>query len=639
MPRTGNWAANLSSGSATGYKLLFAILLSSLIGILLQSLCVRMGIVTGMDLAQASRRLILGGVSGKIDTRRYRELTTGGERFWYVWKRTLLWSLYAIAEVAIIATELAELIGSAIAINLLIPRIPLWGGVLITTADVLLILMSYSPEKSTRVFEAFIGVLMLVTLICFCILVHQVHPQWGEVFYGFVPSSTLIQGHSIYLSVGIIGATVMPHSLFLGSRFSTANRLEQPIRPCGGASELESSAEYAQASAPKRYLLRARHTLGRAWPKPDPSGQPLWRRWAKGLAKLARPIPSDQVSDSTAPRPPLPLHLIRIHLPHATADIVSSLLVMALTINSLILIVAGAAFYYNSTGDGGRERGKEVGSLQDAYNLLRSYLGKGSAIVFSIALLASAEAASVTVTLAGQIVSEGFIRWKVHPFTRRLLTRLIAMVPSLAVCIAVGEGGLNSMLLASQVILSVCLPFLMLPLIIITGFKRTMRVKSNHSDSSIRVATTLTAVGDTSTGDKSVGDKEKDEMLAMPGDVPMWPLSRIPTSTPKQALASPAAEAEEIMPANNAPPRATYPLLLDVVPSLPASAGPIPSPSHSPGVEREACQGGGGGAQERPFDPQEEYTSFANNWFWNVLNTAVFLFLCVAVIAALVQSL
>lgn len=498
----GNWSANLSSGSATGYKLLFAILLASLIGILLQTLCVRLGIVTGMDLAQASRRLILGGATGKIDTRSYSELTTRRERQSYIGRRVLLWGLYAIAEIAIIGTELAELTGSAIAINLLIPRIPLWGGVLITTADVLLILMAYSPEKSTRVFEAFIAILVLVTLICFCILVHQVRPQWGEVFYGFVPSSTLVKPHALYLSVGIVGATVMPHSLFLGSRFSTANRLATPIRS-PGAAELERRPEYIHASWWKRCTLKASFYLRRLWPKSDPAGRSLVQRAKDTTLQMIKPLPSDQVPDSTAPRQPLTVPLIRIHLPHATTDIIMSLLVMALTINSLILIVAGAAFYYNSTGNAGEERGKEVGSLQDAYNLLRGYLGKGSAIVFAIALLASAEAASVTVTLSGQIVSEGFIRWKIHPFTRRLLTRLIAMVPSLAVCIAVGEQGLNEMLLASQVMLSVCLPFLMLPLIILTGFKRTMRVKEEPGDSVM--ATTLTVVG--TTGDKSQ-DKE-----------------------------------------------------------------------------------------------------------------------------------
>lgn len=399
-----------------------------------------------MDLAQASRRLILGDATGRIDTRRYSELTTRKERGFFIGRRALLWTLYAIAEISIVATELAELTGSAIAINLLFPRVPLWAGVLITTADVFLILLAYSPEKSTRLFEAFIGVMVLVTLICFCILVHQVHPAWGEVFFGFVPSHTLIEPHSLYLSISIVGATVMPHSLFLGSRFSTGNRLAKPIRPHqSGASERQSSTQYARASWAKRMLLNLQYQVSRLRPVPDPAGRTLWQRCKKNIGQLFRLMPSEQAADSTAPRPPLSVRLIKIHLPHATVDIIFSLVVMALTINALILIVAGAAFYYNSTGKGESARGKEVGSLQDAYNLLRAYLGKGSAIIFSIALLTSAEAASVTVTLAGQVVSEGFIRWKVHPFTRRMLTRLIAMIPSLVVCIAVGESGLNQL--------------------------------------------------------------------------------------------------------------------------------------------------------------------------------------------------
>ncbi|KDN43094.1 natural resistance-associated macrophage protein [Tilletiaria anomala UBC 951] len=479
----GNWQSNLSAGASSGYKLLFAILLSSIFAIILQVLCVRLGIVTGMDLAQASRKLILGEPFGNRqrgdrDADRFSQAAvTGAEvgasvgtgtdthataisnpagwnglqtrRQKAIWctRRIVLWTLYAISELAIVATELAELVGSAIALNLLFPGLPLWGGVLVTSVDVFLILLIYQPEKGTRIFEALIATLVGIVLISFIILVIRVKPVWTDVFDGYVPSATLVQPANLYLAVAILGATVMPHALFLGSHFSTLNRM----------------AYFHSKGSPDHAML------------PDTSA---WELCAS-FVRLPAPPPMAKLRQRIPVVHRLSLDLIRIHLPHATVDIILSLFCFALVINSLILIVAGAAFYHGQragSGAAGTGADSDIGDLFDAFNLLQAYVGRGSAVLFAIALLASAQSASITVTLSGQIISEGFIQWRISPFMRRLITRLLAMIPSLAVASAVGRGGLDQMLVASQVALSMALPFVTLPLLVLTGLKRVMKV-------------------------------------------------------------------------------------------------------------------------------------------------------------------
>ena len=464
----GNWATNLQAGSSSGYNLLFVVLLASLFAIVLQVLCVRLGVVTGLDLAQASRQLILGKKdaqsSGIQSMRKSWEALCedqdggGGDASWQlrrkqaVWilRRAVLWGLYIVCEGAIVATELAELIGSAIALNLLFPGLPLWGGVLVTSVDVFLILLVYRPEKGTRLFEALIAALVGITLVCFIILVIRVNPNWPDVFYGYVPTSRLIDPGSLYIAVGIIGATIMPHCLILASHFSCFNRLATkvdrearlPAASTAQGATIDSVSEAEDLNEPRKGLRGwGDRILLRFFPAIDLNGLRATRGAAQRVPTIVDSSPNGNASDAPPRSTRLSLELIRIHLPHATFDIVVSLFSFALVINSLILIVAGAAFYY---GNGGGAAG-QVGDLFDAFALLETYVGRGSAILFAIALLASAQSASIAVTLSGQIVSEGFIHWKLSPFMRRLITRLIAMIPSLTVAAAVGRDGLDEM--------------------------------------------------------------------------------------------------------------------------------------------------------------------------------------------------
>ncbi|PWN46564.1 natural resistance-associated macrophage protein, partial [Violaceomyces palustris] len=277
----------------------------------------------------------------------------------------------------------------------LFPALPLWAGVLITSLDVFLILFIYRPNGGMRAFEIVISTLVFVVIACFIVLLIRVEPSWPDVFRGYLPSHTVINDDAIYISVGVLGATVMPHGLILGSHISTVDRM-------AGSSEEEEV---------KRGVDHQR----------------------------------DQVQR---------------HLPHASWDIALSMIFFAITVNSAILIVAAASFYYTTDGT-------VIADLFQAFQLLKDQVGKAPAILFAISLLAAGQSASITVTLAGQIVSEGFIEWRTNPFMRRLITRLIAMVPSLAVSAGVGKKGLDTLLVASQVGLSMALPFVIAPLLIV----------------------------------------------------------------------------------------------------------------------------------------------------------------------------
>lgn len=228
----------------------------------------------------------------------------------------------------------------------------------------------------------------------------------------------------------------MPHALFLGSHVGTINRLPEEALPVSDASAAPRDGADADAGA--------------------------------DIAD----------ADEEAHKVPLSLPVIRLHVRHASADIIVSLLGFAMCINALILIVAAAAFYRPGSGSGsGDGEVGEVGDLFDAYNLLKTYLGQGSATAFAVALLASAQCSSITVTLAGQIISEGFVRWRITPMQRRVVTRLMAMVPSFFVAASVGRTGLNEMLVVSQVALSMALPFVTLPLLLLTSWKAVMRIR------------------------------------------------------------------------------------------------------------------------------------------------------------------
>jgi manganese transport protein len=355
----GNWATDLAGGSAFGYTLLSVILLSNLMAILLQSLCAKLGIVTGRDLAQACR-----------DS----------------YSKPVAITLWLLCEIAICACDLAEVIGSAIALNLLF-HIPLVWGVCITALDVLVVL--YLQNKGFRYLEALVIALILLIGGCFLLEIIFSRPELSAVLGGLAPKPEIIQNPGmLFIAIGILGATVMPHNLYLHSSIVQTRKYEQ-----------------------------------------NPEG----KREAIKFATI----------DSTVA------------------------LMFALFINAAILIVSAATFHTRGRND--------IAEIQDAYQLLSPTLGVGIAsAVFAIALLASGQNSTLTGTLAGQIVMEGFLNIRLRPWLRRLITRLIAIVPAVIVTVLYGESGTAKLLVISQVILSLQLSFAVIPLIIFTGDRRKM---------------------------------------------------------------------------------------------------------------------------------------------------------------------
>jgi manganese transport protein len=355
----GNWATSLAGGSKFAYTLLFVALLSNIMAIILQSLCARLAIASGRDLAQACRDA------------------------YPAWTAMPLWFL---AEIAIVATDLAEVIGTAIGLYLLF-NIPLELGVLITAADVFLIL--WLQTKGFRWIEAFIITLIGVIALCFLAQIVMADPDWGAVFAGFMPSTQIVTNPDIlYLALGIIGATVMPHNLYLHSA-------------------IVQTRAYGHTLPEKREALK-----------------------------------------------------------FATIDSTFALM-FALTINASILILAAASF--NRTGLTGVEE------LQQAHKLLAPLLGSALApSLFAIALLCCGMNSTVTATMAGQAVMEGFLNIRLPAWLRRLTTRLIAIVPAVAVTIFYGESWTAKLLIFSQVILSLQLPFAVIPLVHLTASNKKM---------------------------------------------------------------------------------------------------------------------------------------------------------------------
>jgi manganese transport protein len=355
----GNWATDLAGGAQFGYSLLSVILISNLMAILLQGLAAKLGIVTGRDLAQACRDH---------------------------YSRPVSYGLWLFCEVAIAACDLAEVIGSAIALNLLF-GIPLPWGIGITALDVLLVL--YLQNKGFRLLEALVIALIATIAGCFLFEIIISRPEFGPLAQGFVPSASILADRDkLYIAIGILGATVMPHNLYLHSSIVQTRR-------------------YEETSAGKREAVK--------------------------YAFL----------DSTIA------------------------LSFALFINAAILIVAAATFH--------RTGHTAVAEIQDAYLLLTPLLGvAGASAVFALALLASGQNSTLTGTLAGQIVMEGFLNIRIRPWLRRLITRGVAIVPAALTAIFFGASGTARLLILSQVILSLQLSFAVFPLVRFTSERLKM---------------------------------------------------------------------------------------------------------------------------------------------------------------------
>ena len=362
----GNWATDLAGGSRFGYTLLSVILISNLMAVLLQGLASKLGIVSGRDLAQACRDHFSPRVS---------------------------FALWVLCEIAIAACDLAEVIGTAIALNLLF-GIPLAWGVGITALDVLIVL--YLQNKGFRVLEALVIALIATVGLCFLFELIVSRPELAGVARGFLPSPSILgDPEKLYIAIGILGATVMPHNLYLHSSIVQTRR-------------------YDLSREGKREAVRFAFV------------------------------------DSTIA------------------------LSFALFINAAILIVAAATFH--------RTGNTQVAEIQDAYQLLSPLLGTGAAsIVFALALLASGQNSTLTGTLAGQIVMEGFLNIRIRPWLRRLITRAIAIVPAAIVAILYGESGTAKLLVLSQVVLSLQLSFAVFPLVFFTSDRVKMGEFANSA--------------------------------------------------------------------------------------------------------------------------------------------------------------
>ncbi|KAL2852431.1 natural resistance-associated macrophage protein-domain-containing protein [Aspergillus pseudoustus] len=387
----GNYATDVAAGAEYRYALLFIVLLSNIFAIFLQSLCIKLGTVTGLNLAENCREHL---------------------------PKWLVLTLYVFAEAAIVATDIAEVVGSAIALNLLL-HIPLVAGCAITLADVLFILIFYRPNGSMwglRLFEFFVMGLVLGVVICFCIQLSLIQEQSvGDVFRGYLPSSAIVQSTGLYQSCGILGATVMPHSMFLGSGIVQARLREFDI------------------------------TSGYIPPT-------VYTGSTNGVVEY-RPS----------------LSAIRSCMKYSIIELALSLFTFALFVNSAILIVAGASLY-------GTPSATDDADLFGIYSLLSSSISPAAGTVFALALLLSGLSAGIVCTMAGQMVSEGMLNWSLRPWLRRLLTRSISIIPSIVIAGAVGRDGLNKTLTASQVVLSVILPFVSAPLVYFTCRNRYMTV-------------------------------------------------------------------------------------------------------------------------------------------------------------------
>jgi len=355
----GNWATDLAGGAQFGYQLLSVIMISNLMAIILQHLCIKLGIASGRDLAQACRD-------------HYSTPT--------------VWFLWIMCEIAIAACDLAEVVGSAIALQLLF-HIPLVWGCLITALDVLAVL--YLQHRGFRYLEAVVITLISTVAVCFGAELFFSRPSLPGIASGFVPTPAIVTNpEMLYVAIGIIGATVMPHNLYLHS-------------------SIVQTRKYEPTLAGKREAIR-----------------------------------------------------------YATADSTIALM-FALLVNGAILILAAAAFHWSGHQD--------VAAIQDAYKLLSPLLGVGAAsVIFAVALLASGQNSTLTGTLAGQIVMEGFVNIRLRPWLRRLITRGIAIIPAVLVIGLFGEGKTTQLLIASQVILSMQLGFAIWPLMRFTNEKAKM---------------------------------------------------------------------------------------------------------------------------------------------------------------------
>ncbi|SCU92563.1 LAFA_0F11430g1_1 [Lachancea sp. 'fantastica'] len=380
----GNYSTSVSGGAQFQYQLLFVVFVSNIFAVVLQCLCVKLGTITGRDLAENCRRHL----PHKLNV-----------------------AIFVFAELAIVATDLAEVVGTAVALRILF-HIPLLWGVALTILDVLAILIFYKPEaqsmKQVRLFEMFVTTLVAATVVCFILELFKISiPNKLAVFKGYFPSTIILENNqAMYISLGILGATVMPHSLFLGSSVVKPRLHDYDLKQYGKVSRKPS-------------LAAIKYTLN-----------------------------------------------------YSYAELIISLFLIATFVNSAILIVAAATLHGQPDA--------EDADLTSIFQLLSYYISPAAGLIFALAMLFSGQSAGVICTMAGQIVSEGFLKWTLKPWVTRFVTRLIAILPCFFVAALFGEKGVSSILNLSQVVLSLILPIVSAPLIYFTCNSKIMSVDESR---------------------------------------------------------------------------------------------------------------------------------------------------------------
>ncbi|KAJ3976341.1 natural resistance-associated macrophage protein-domain-containing protein [Lentinula raphanica] len=527
----GNWGVDLQAGSIYGYRLLFVVLLAGLIAVFLQETASLISLQR-VDLATHCRLLLH---SHPRHPRLVRWLT--------------FYPLYILAEVAIISTDLAELLGSAMALCMLFPQLQLWQGVLITGADVLFLLALKDPLRGrpVRAFELAMAFLVLTVLICMCIILSRVNVEWNHVFQGYLPSKYIFPNGAFYTSVGILGATVMPHSLFLGSALSTQDRESTPeSQPTNAHTSSSTDIDFPA------HDLTAESTKDKDTPEAQSSRSHAfeWRIFQPFrfiLVRVFRTHPEITYGSRYSVRRHVDwennsFDFVKRHLYHGMVDVTGSLLGFAVVINSMILILSSAVFFDGNNANSGQS----PAGLFDAYNLIQDAVGQSAATLFAIALLAAGQSSSLIATIAGQAVAEGFLRWRVSPIIRRLFTRIIAIIPSMAVAIAFGRPGINALLVISQVILSIVLPFITLPLVYLTSSKKFMTVKrfriSPVSSTTTVIPTILDQEDGLARSSKDHFEPSSDDLEK--GNPPNSSKTDLPTSMTEEVMINDTAKTE-----------------------------------------------------------------------------------------------
>ncbi|KAK3397002.1 natural resistance-associated macrophage protein-domain-containing protein [Sordaria brevicollis] len=401
-----NYQTAISAGAEFQYKLLFMVLVSNLIAIYIQSLCVKLGTVTGMDLAQMNRRWL---------------------------PRWLDLSIYVVAEASIIATDLGQVIGTAIALNILIPKLPLPAACVISVVETLLVLLFYTDTgelRRVRIFEAFVSALVIVVFVTICIALSMVDHSsttTREILRGYVPSREIFVDTGLYASCAILGGTLMPHALYVGTSLSRARLYDYDSKRSLPSTTQSSPRTSTESLATYRPSLRA----------------------------------------------------IKSCLGYSIAELTFTLFTVAIFVNSALLVIAGSAFYVPE--DSRSEESEISEDLYALYYLFRDSIAPAAGIMFAVSLLFSGISAGIVSTMSGQIIMEGALDIRLSPFLRRLVTRCVAIIPALVIALAVGKEGLSKALVACNYLLAIALIPITFPIVWYTCRSRYMMVPCDGS--------------------------------------------------------------------------------------------------------------------------------------------------------------